>query len=191
MTQLQNRGGISRNELGLVVAFAAILAVLGFRGASDDVASSQDAELERTLHAIAMASLAAYESSPHQAQAILLGSQQQPLAAQGLLAKSLCPSASSPVPEDESQVSGKPYLLTPKDWRGDRGWGCLRFSGVSPEIHNQYDYQATQGEEARFVGIARSDRDGDGDFDRYELGGTEINDGGQTTLKLDPKVTQE
>jgi hypothetical protein len=83
----------------------------------------------------------------------------------------LCPSASKPVPELASAVSGKTYQSKAEEWQVDKaanaGFACLQFFVEEPQRY-QYFYEATA---STFVVRARGDLDGNGIYSTFEIAG--------------------
>jgi type IV pilus assembly protein PilA len=154
----QNRGGdgfptwaiILIVVILLLVVGGGIMAVLSIYGVRKYIANAKTAEARNTLGQIAKDAAVAYEN-----EGVTPGHH-------------LCPSASSPVPANKNDVSGKKYMSTQSEWDVDRsrnaGFACLRFSMETPQYY-QYNYASAVNE---FTATARGDLNGDGVFSRFE-----------------------
>ena len=108
--------------------------------------------------------------------------------------RTLCPSASRPVPVSMSSLRGTKYLAAAGEWQTDAatnsGFSCLRFEMSSPQYY-QYDYQRT-GSGTKpgdaFSGIGHGDLNGDGVVSTYALGGA-IGASGEVELEPTPRIT--
>jgi type IV pilus assembly protein PilA len=153
------KSGMSTGLIVVLVVFPVLivvigmLAVLAIYGVRKYIANAKTAEARNALGQIGKDAVAAYEADePHR----------------------ICPSASSPVPKNQSYVSGLKYMAAEGEWEADRatnaGFHCLKFSMMSPQYY-QYRYTATP---ASFEAVAHGDLNGDGKFSTFSLSGKTV-----------------
>ena len=164
--------------VGVIAIFAiGIMASLAIFGARRYIANAKQAEVLNSLGQIQKSAVAEYE-----------------LEGLASATRTLCPSASSPIPVSMSAVRGTKYLAAAGEWQKDSatnsGFSCLKFEMASPQYY-QYDYQRT-GSGTKpgdgFSGIGHGDLNGDGVESTYALGGA-IGATGDIELAPSPRIT--
>jgi type IV pilus assembly protein PilA len=140
-----------------------ILAVLAIYGVRKYVANAKTAEAKNSLAVMGRYAAAAYEKNGK-----------------------VCPSASEPVPQARSMISGRKYQSTVHEWQADAaanaGFACLGFEMTSPQYF-QYEYIGTP---TGFTARAHGDLNGDGVFSTYEIRGQVMNG----KLVLSPSILE-
>jgi type IV pilus assembly protein PilA len=166
--------GFTLIELMIVVAIIGILAVLAAYGVRKYIANAKTAEARNSLGRLANASAIAYENEQMTGSVL-------PVGQTSLLTRSLCTSASAPVPASITSVQGMKYQSNAADWNtdmaGNSGFACLSFTMDEPQYY-MYSY-TTQGSAApgdSFTATANGDLNGDGVFSTFSLTGA-INSG--------------
>jgi type IV pilus assembly protein PilA len=128
----------------LLVFGGGIMAVLSIYGVRKYIANAKTAEARNSLGQMGKDAVSAFEEN-----------------------RRICPSASSPVPRNESFVSARKYQSSDSEWEVDRfrnaGFACLHFSMSAPQYY-QYSYTSTP---SSFTSVARGDLNGDGAFSRF------------------------
>ena len=164
--------------IGVVAIFAiGVMASLAIFGVRKYIANAKQAEVLNSISQIQKSSVAAYE-----------------LEGIASATRTLCASASSPVPASMSSLRATKYLAAPGEWQRDAttnsGFSCLKFEMSSPQYY-QYDYQRT-GTGTKpgdgFSGIGRGDLNGDGVESTYVLGGA-IGASGDIEVEPAPRIT--
>jgi len=156
--------------VAIVVALPvlSILSILGIFGVRKYIANAKTAEATNTLGQIAKSVAREYEDTSRDGK------------------HRVCPSASSPIPADKSNVSAKKYMSSRSEWDTDelanKGFACLKFQMTSPQYF-QYEYEATA---TSFVARAHGDLNGDGVFSTYEIAGQVVGE----RLVLSPMITE-
>jgi type IV pilus assembly protein PilA len=146
--------------LGGAVVLMGTLGVIAVFGVRKYIANAKAAEARNVLGMIGKEAARAYEdSSPTPGQ------------------RTLCASASSPVPADANRISGKKYQSATTEWEVDAprkaGFACLKFSMMDPQYF-QYNFASTSG--GKMTATARGDLDGNKVFSTFELEG-QVNSG--------------
>jgi type IV pilus assembly protein PilA len=156
-------------ELMIVVAIVGILAVLGAYGVRKYIANSKTAEARNAIGRMANAATIEYERE-HMQSATL------PQAQSAGLSRTLCKSASQPVPASASLVAGTKYQSSWSDWSvdsaGDSGFACLRFTIELPQYY-MYTYTSMGSGNVgdSFTAMANGDLDGNGTLSTFQLAG--------------------
>ena len=157
-------------ELMIVVAIVGILAVLAVYGVRKYIAHTKTAEARNALGRMAQASVFVYENEKMSGTVLSQGSS-------ATLSRTLCPSASKPVPASITQVQGQKYQSTTSDWNtdaaGNSGFSCLHFTIDQPQYY-MYCYTLTgsggnPGD--TFTATANGDLNGDGIQSTFSLTG--------------------
>jgi type IV pilus assembly protein PilA len=164
------RAAFTLIELMIVVAIIGILAVLAAYGVRKYIANAKTAEARNALGRMANAAAIAYEHE-NMAPVIL------PTGQTSGLTRTLCKSASKPVPASFSSVKGAKYQSSMADWSadsaGNSGFACLHFTIDQPQYY-QYTYVASgsQSPGDSFTATATGDLNGDGAASTFEIVGS-------------------
>lgn len=158
--------------VGGVLLLAGPLAVLSIYGVRKYLANAKTAEARSSLGQMVKGASEAYERDSR-----------------------LCDSASRPVPRDASEIRGKKYLSSPKDWSVDKernaGFACLQFEMISPQYF-QYEYRAGVDVPNRgFIAEARGDLNGDGKLSSFKATGVVVGDALHVSTDLAETDPQE
>jgi type IV pilus assembly protein PilA len=140
------------------------------------IANAKTAEARSAIGQIAKDAVAAYEGR----------------APGGAPSHALCGSASRSVPASATEIRGKKYQSSPRDWAVDAprnaGFACLEFSMDAPQYY-MYSYRASGRTSPgdSFEAMANGDLNGDGVLSTFTLKGR-IRPGG--TIEVDPTALE-
>jgi len=159
--------GFTLTELMVTVAIVGIIAVLSGTAVWRYRVAAKRAEVTNALSKMAHATAAQYSNRRFQTGVNTFGADDRGT-------RTLCASASTPVPADVNSIQGKKYQSTQAEWSADvvkanKGFSCLRFSLNGPQFY-QYDYTADQAA-GTFIAKANGDLDGDGITSHFEIAG--------------------
>ena len=160
--------GFTLIELMIVVAIVGILAVLAIYGVRKYIANAKTAEARNNLGQIAKDASAAYDREKLSINTVLAPG------GSTLVLKSLCSSATAPIPNGIASVTGKKYQSTAAEWSsGDpaTGWECLKFVINDPQYY-MYTYSGTAGTAGSFSVVANGDLNGDGIASTFSIAGS-------------------
>jgi hypothetical protein len=151
--------------VGLIVVSLSTIVVVAIVGMRRYIGRARTAEVRVALTDIGKHAVAAHEAT-----------------------RRVCPSASLPVPAEESAILGaRKYMSTRSEWRVDEaknaGFACLDFE-VTHMQYYQYRYDAT---DASFVARGRGDLDGNRVLSDFSFSG-KVKDG---RLVLAPELTED
>jgi len=151
--------------LAVIVLIIGLLGVLAYVGVRKFIGAAKTAEAVNNVNQMAMDVDRAFAAD-----------------------KTLCDSASLPVPASMSAVTGKKYMSAPSDWELDKvkhaGFDCIGFSMMDPQYY-QYDYKKI--DPTHFTAFARGDLDGNGVTSEFSRSGRVA--GG--LLVMDAAITQK
>jgi type IV pilus assembly protein PilA len=143
--------------LGVFAVLVPVFAVLAIYGVRKYIANAKTAEARSSIAQIAKDAVAAHEGQ----------------ARTGPAARTLCASASRPVPESAQYIRGAKYQSAAGDWSIDAprnaGFACLKFSLDQPQYY-MYSYSASSGRDS-FEAKANGDLNGDGVLSTFSLTG--------------------
>jgi type IV pilus assembly protein PilA len=165
--------------LGVFAVLVPVFAVLAIYGVRKYIAHAKTAEARNSIAQIAKDAVAAYESQTGTART-------------GPAARTLCASASRPVPESARYIRGAKYQSAAGDWSIDAprnaGFACLKFSLDQPQYY-MYSYSASARSSGRdsFEAKANGDLNGDGVLSTFSLTG-HIQPGG--AIEVDPNLVE-
>jgi len=158
----------------IVVAIVGILSVLATYGVRKYISNTKTAEARNALGRMTNAAVISYENenmnSPVLAPATSTG-----------LTRTLCNTASAPVPANITLVQGAKYQSTTADWNADAaggsGFSCLHFTIDQPQYY-MYSYvvSGTSNPGDSFTSTANGDLNGDGVLSTFSMTGA-INTG--------------
>jgi type IV pilus assembly protein PilA len=158
----------------IVVAIIGILAVLAIYGVRKYLANAKTAEARNSLGQMGKDESAAFEKESMAGTTLAPG-------AVATASRSLCLSATSPVPATIASVTGKKYQSSQvlgADWSKDEaaavptGFSCLKFSMDAPQYY-MYNFTSLTPTAAggTWVGTAKGDLNGDGVASTFTLNG--------------------
>jgi type IV pilus assembly protein PilA len=151
----------------IVVAIVGILSVLAAYGVRKYVANSKTAEARNSLGRIANGAIIAYEKENMSGSTL-------PQATSAGFSRTLCASASAPVPATASKIAGSKYQSSPGDWTVDSvagsGFACLHFTIDEPQYY-MYNYTTSGTSKVgdSFTCTANGDLNGDGVLSTFQL----------------------
>jgi type IV pilus assembly protein PilA len=154
----------------IVVAIIGILAVLGMYGVRKYIANAKTAEARNSIGRMTNAAVIAYEHENMNSPVLPAGTSTG-------FSRTLCNSASAPVPAAISAVQGSKYQSTAADWNtdgaGNSGFACLSFTMDEPQYYMySYKVSGTSNPGDNFTAIANGDLNGDGVQSTFSLTGS-------------------
>jgi type IV pilus assembly protein PilA len=165
--------GFTLIELMIVVAIIGILSVLAVYGVRKYLANAKTTEARSSLGEIGKDQGAEFERES------MPGAALNP-AQVASVSRSLCLSATAPVPAVATSIKGQKYQSSQApntDWNKDQatpltGFYCLKFAMDAPQYY-MYNFTTTTPTAAggTFVGTARGDLNGDGVLSTFTLNG--------------------
>jgi type IV pilus assembly protein PilA len=147
--------GFTLVELMIVVAIIGVLAALAIYGVRKYLSNAKTAEARTALGRMAKDAQNAFEKETLTQDIVPVGTKAD-------IARGLCITAPTTVPDALADVSNGKYQSSPAEW-ATTGWECLKFSMSDPQYFMYgYESSGTTGIDGdSFTATANGDLDGD------------------------------